>query len=278
MKRIVLGLLSIVGIMSLVGCDKINPEEYTIYDGAVVNWIPDNSFITPVQRVYVEKFTGPRCNNCPMADATLAGIHNDNVVMVSINHPTGQGIPYPDQPDMRTDGGTVWDKYFGINAIPSAYINRDMSTQYQGDMSNIVGDINQALTVDPTVALNVYASNQDNEVSIDVFLKYVKNYTKPVTLTVALIEDSLSYRQLLPDNSIDDNYVHNHMLRKVITGFWGANVDATGVEGEAKKGSLSFTVDNDIILDNSHIVAFISDKATRKVLNCASCKIDIDIE
>lgn len=276
MKKKILGLVSIIGIISLVGCDKINPEEYTIYDGAVVNWIPNDSYITPVQRVYVEKFTGPRCNNCPMADATLAGIHNDNVVMVSINHPTGQGIPYPDQPDMRTDGGTVWDKYFGINAIPSAYINRDMSTQYQGDMSNIVGDINQALTANPTVALNVHAYNQDNEVHIDVLLKYVRNYTKPVTLTVALIEDSLRYRQLLPDNSIDDNYIHNHMLRKVITGFWGADVDATGVEGETKKGGLKFTIDNDITLDNSHIVAFISDKATRKVLNCASCKIDIE--
>lgn len=276
MKRIILGFVGIIVIMSLAGCDKINPEEYTIYDGAVVNWIPDDSYITPVQRVYVEKFTGPRCNNCPMADATLAGIHNDNVVMVSINHPTGQGIPYPDQPDMRTDGGTVWDKYFGINAIPSAYINRDMSTQYQGDMSNIVGDINQALTVNPTVALNVHAYNQDNEVHIDVLLKYVRNYTKPVTLTVALIEDSLRYRQLLPDNSIDDNYIHNHMLRKVITGFWGADVDATGVEGETKKGGLKFTIDNDITLDNSHIVTFISDKATRKVLNCASCKIDIE--
>lgn len=274
MKKIRFCLFGLIGLIGFVGCDKINLEEYTIYDGAVVNWTSSSSSITPVQRVYVEKYTGPRCSNCPTADATLAGIQNDNVVIVSINHPTGQGIPYSEQPDMRTDGGTAWDKYFGINAIPSAYINRDKSTQYLGEMSNIVGDINQALTVAPTIALNTNAYYIGDEVYVDIDLYFVKNYSKPVTLTVALIEDSLSYRQLLPDNSIDDNYVHNHMLRKVATGYWGANVDATGVEGEMKKGSLYFTVSDDINLNNSHIVAFISDKSTRMVLNCASCKIE----
>lgn len=274
MKKIFWGIMSLVGLMGLVGCDKIEEEDYMVYDGAVVNWTETESDITPVQRVYVEKFTGPRCSNCPTADATLAGIHNDNVVMVSINHPLGQGIPYPNQPDMRTDGGTAWDEWFGINAIPAAYINRDKSRQYLGEMSNIVSDINQALTVEPTVAVEAQAHVTAEKVNITVEMKFVKEYTAPVTLTVALVEDSLCYRQLLPDNSIDDNYVHNHMLRKVITGFWGRDVEASGTEGEALKGSLSFTPANDINLKNSHIVAFISDKSTRKVLNCVSCSIN----
>lgn len=273
MKKLLMGLLGLMGLVCVAGCDKIEESEYTVYDGAVVSWSPAAEAVTPVQRVYVEKYTGPRCSNCPLADATLSGIHNDKVVMVSINHPTGQGMPYPNQPDMRTDGGTVWDQWFGINAIPAAYLNRDRSTQYQGDMSNIVAAINQALTASPAIGIDVTSTSDADGIHATVNLQFVKSCPSPVTLTVALVEDSLCYRQLLPDNSIDDNYVHNHMLRKVATGYWGADVQASGNEGETLQGRLSFVADSDINLDNCHVVAFVSDKASRQVLNCASCPI-----
>ena len=270
--------MGLMGLIGMIGCDKIEEGDYTVYDGAVVTWLPNETSLTPVQRVYVEKYTGPRCSNCPNADVTLGTIHNDNVVIVSINHPTGQGMPYPNQPDMRTDGGNAWDAWFGINAIPAAYINRDRSTQYQGSMGNIVSDINQALTIEPTVALEAEAHNVSGKVNITVNLQFVKEYRNKVTLTVALVEDSLCYKQLLPDGSYDENYVHNHMLRKVITGFWGRDVETSGTEGESLTGSLSFTPADDINLANSHIVAFISDKNSRKVLNCVSCKIVMNDE
>lgn len=278
MKKIFLGLIGLIGLMGLISCDKIEEGEYTVYDGAKVSWMSSSASLTAVQRVYVEKYTGPRCSNCPLADATLSGIHDERVVMVSINHPTGQGTPYPGQPDMRTDGGTVWDNWFGINAIPAAYINRDRSTQYLGEMSNIIGDINQALTVEPVIALEASAYGGLSKLDVLVNLEFVKEYTRPLTITVALVEDSLVYRQLLPDNSTDDNYVHNHMLRKVATSYWGADVEASGAVGEALMGTVNFSVDSDVNLENSHVVVFISDKASRKVLNCAQCKIIFEEE
>lgn len=274
MKKIFLGLIGLIGLMGLMGCDKIEEGQYTVYDGAAVSWMYSEVDVAPVQRVYVEKYTGPRCSNCPLADATLEAIHNDNVVMVSINHPTGQGTPYPNQPDMRTDGGSAWDQWFGINAIPAAYLNRDRSTQYQGDMGNIVGAINEALSAEPVIALDITATTDEDNVYVSVPIQFVKDYTLPVTLTVALVEDSLCYRQLLPDNSFDDNYVHNHMLRKVVTSFWGSEVMMASKAGEKVMGFMTFEVNSDINMANSHIVAFISDKATRKVLNCASCRIE----
>lgn len=273
MKKIFLGIMGLIGLMALTAaCDKIEENEYTIYDGAVVSWSAGSPIANPVQRAYVEKYTGPRCSNCPMADATLSGIHNENVVVVSINHPVGQGIPYPGEPDMRTDGGTAWDQYFGINAIPAAYINRDRTTQYLGEMGNIVSAINTALGASPSVALEVSAVHS-TKVDITVNLQFLKAYSNPVTLTAAIIEDSLVYKQLLPDNSMDETYAHNHMLRKVITGFWGRDIEAQGTEGEALRGTLSFTPSSDIHLENSHIVVFVSDKNSRRVLNCASCRI-----
>ncbi len=285
MKKIFIGLMGLMGrvlplsiILGLWSCDKIEEGEYTVYDGAQVTWTTAAASLTPVQRVYVEKFTGPRCSNCPTADATLSTIHDERVVMVSINHPTGQGMPYPGQPDMRTDGGTVWDKWYGINSIPAAYINRDLSQQYLGDMSNIIGDINQALTVQPVIALEASAYGGLGEVDVIIEMQFVKDYTQPLTVTVALVEDSLVYCQLLPDNCIDSNYVHNHMLRKVATGFWGATVDASGTAGEALMGRVDFSVDSDVNLEKSHVVVFLSDKATRKVLNCVQCNIIFEVD
>ena len=241
MKKIFLGIIGLMGLMGLTtACDKIEEGEYTVYDGAVVSWTAGSPIANPVQRAYVEKYTGPRCSNCPTADATLAAIHNENVVVVSINHPTGQGMPFPGEPDMRTDGGTAWDQYFGINAIPAAYINRDRTTQYLGEMGNIVSALNTALGQEPTVALEVSAVH-GAKVDITVDLQFLRSYSNPVTLTAAIVEDSLVYKQLLPDNSVDETYAHNHMLRKVITGFWGRDIEANGSEGEALRGTLSFT-------------------------------------
>lgn len=273
MKKIFLGIIGLMGMMGLMtACDKIDSNEYTVYDGAVVNWTAGSGIANPVQRVYVEKYTGPKCSNCPMADQTLATIHNDRVVMVSINHPTGQGVPFPGEPDMRTDGGTAWDQYFGINAIPAAYINRDRTTQYLGEMGNIVSALNTALGQEPTVALEVSAVH-GAKVDITVDLQFLRSYSNPVTLTAAIVEDSLVYKQLLPDNSVDENYAHNHMLRKVITGFWGRDVEADAVAGTQTSGTLTFALPDNCQKANCHIVAFLSRKASRRVINSASCTL-----
>ena len=273
MKKIFIWVMGVMGVMGMGACDKIEEGEYTIYDGAVVSWTEGAAIADPVQRAYVEKYTGPRCSNCPTADVTLAGIHNDRVVMVAINHPVGQGMPYPGQPDMRTDGGTAWDQYFGINAIPAAYLNRDRSVQFLGEMGNIVSAIDAALGETPAVGVEVSAT-QGTKVDITVDIQFLRTIGSPLTLTAAVVEDSLVYKQLMPDNTVDEGYAHNHMLRKVITGFWGRDIEANGTEGEAVRGTLSFTPSDDIKTENCHIVVFVSDKGTRRVLNCASCRIE----
>lgn len=256
----------------VVGCDKIDENDYTVYDGAVINWTEGDGVATHVQRVYVEKFTGPHCNNCTKADETLATVHDPRVVIVSINHT--DDAPFPNQPDMRTDGGNAWDAWLGINAIPAAYINRDRSTQYQSDMANIIAAIDNALLKTPSVAMDVNAS-LGTDVTVTVDLQFLEDINNDLTLTAAITEDSLKYKQLLFGGGIDAEYAHNHMLRKVITGFWGRDIEAATTTNSAVKGTFHFSPSSDIVLENAHIVVFVSDKSSRKVLNCASCKIDL---
>lgn len=273
MKKILIGLMGLMGLIGFIGCDKIDSSEYTIYNGATFTWIPVSESITPVQRAFVEKYTGPKCNNCPQADTTLDEAHEqygDRLVAVSINHPTGMGTPFNGDPDMRTEGGTAWDNYLKISSIPAAYLNRS-GEKFLGKMGEIKAAIGTALQETPVVALNVGFSND----TINVDFTLLQDYSAPLTLTVVVTEDSLVYKQLMPDGSVNDNYPHNHMLRKFITGIWGDEIPNSGQAGESLRGTINHTFDgSDMVLANCHIVAFVSDKNTHRILNCACCKIN----
>lgn len=266
-----------VATMLFTACDTIPENEYCIFAGAVLNWEQGESFEAE-QNAYVEKYTGPKCPNCPSADVTLDGAHQqygERLVLISVNHFEGQGENFNGYPDMRTEDGTTWDKYYGINAIPAAYINRRTATQYSGTMSNITADIGTALAETPKIGLRVSASDEDRDgrVDIEVDLCFAENVARPLALTLALTEDSLVYKQSMPDGTRQEDYVHNHMLRDVITDVWGADVNATGAAGESLKATVRFTVAEDFKIENCNIVALVSDKETREVLNSAQTRI-----
>ena len=263
--------------LMMAACDKIPSDEYTVFSGIGANW-SDGDGVEAVQRAYVEKYTGPTCTNCPLADATLDAAHEsmgDRLVVVSINHFEGQGKPFSGEPDMRTDGGTAWCKYFGISSLPTAYLNRNTSKQYTSSMGNIVTDIEQAIGQQPLMGLSVTATQDTDGVHVGVDMQMVQAYDKPMNLTLVLIEDSLKYKQSTP-NGTDANYVHNHMLRDVLTDYWGVEVQASGTIGEKRHATFNtyHPKNSDVKLENCHIVAFVSDRASRRVLNVAQCTIN----
>ena len=276
MKRFLLGLMCMIGLVGLVGCDKINPGEYTAVSGSG----NDNGDWTNggIQYALVEKYTGPRCTNCPDADVTLDALHEqykNKLIVISINHPVGQGEPFPNQPDLRTDDGTAWDQYFGINSIPAALLNRDR--RFSGSMQNLGNAIDGIVNQEPsiTLSLTVDADTQNRQLDITTTVHLYSDIASPLTITLALTEDSLVYRQSTP-SGIVHNYVHNHMLRDVITATWGEDIPLSGKAGEEKQKHFSYTVSNpDIRLDKCHIVGFISYKDNRMVLNSAQQPIVI---
>lgn len=272
MKKInTISCILAAGLLLFAACDKIPADQYTSGAGGSSNWENAN-----VHRVYVEKYTGPKCSNCPDADITLDAAHHqfgDRLIIISVNHPVGQGIPYPGQPDLRTDDGTTWDNANGINAIPTAFINRDISKQYSGSMSAIAADIETAINQAPQAGVEVTATATGDSISITVDVEFYRQLSDGLTLTLALTEDSLVYRQAHGEEVIDD-YVHNHMLRDVITDVWGNDIPMEGNALEHKVGHFTYVVtDGSIQLENCHIVALLSRKSDRYILNCAECSI-----
>lgn len=261
--------MGLMGMMLVAACDKIPPEEYTIAAGGSGQQWAEGAV------AYVEKYTGPRCTNCPEADRTLEAAHHiygDRLVVVSVNTMSDAfGAPMTGNPDMRTEDGAVWEQHWGISSFPTAYVGRSGS-QYTGDMRNITGGIEAVLTVAPSFSVSVSAAATGSSLAIDTEVKTLADYDGAVTLTLVLTEDSLAYWQL-DGSTPNPNYVHNHMLRDVVTEPWGKSF-APAAAGASATDHTDYTVTNgDIVVENCNIVALVCDAASHKVLGCGQCRV-----
>ncbi len=89
------------------------------------------------------------------------------------------------------------------------------------------------------------------------------------------MEDGLKVTQRQADGNDDENYIHNHVLRDVITDVWGADIDCTGQSGEKRVAQFVYSdYKNEWNLDKCHIVAMISKKESREIINVAECSIE----
>lgn len=281
-------IISIISIIStsLIACDKIEPGEngeYTIFAGTTATWTDGMPIASPVHRALVEKYTGPQCVNCPTADRILNEAHDrigDQMVILAITPGGGDGRPYSGQPDMSTEDGDKWCETFGggVNmTLPFAMVDRNVSYQGASTMNGVESAVNSTIEQQPVAAVEAEATTATSgKVAITVNVNYLQDCDSAMTLTLALSEDSLAYYQAATpsEGGFQTAYKHNHMLRDVITDVWGFDIQAEGRAGEARKARFEYTLPDGVVKENCHIIAFVSYKKSRRVINCAQCEID----
>lgn len=284
MKKI--SLLSLFAAIALMfaSCDKIADDQFVIYAGANGTWMDSHANIPAVQRAFVEKYTGVRCVNCPTADEVLhasAEKYGDNLVVVAIHAPNNFGKPLKKDQDLRTEKGSTWfNTFFSTSEpLPVALLMRNIDNKITPTQS-FDDQIDQVLGTAPKVSMMVASVHDGNGYSADVDIRFEQNVSDELTLTVLLIEDKIyTHQERLGVGEIED-YEQNHCLRNIITDAWGIDVDADGKQGTQRSVRLNLgklVVDNEGQLDlnpeNCHIVAFIANKATKQILNAASCEL-----
>ncbi len=284
MKKIIFTLLSCAALI-LASCDKIDEQNYIIYSGAVGEWFDGNGVTDHSQRAIIEKYTGVRCVNCPTADEAINSAltqYNGKLLAVAIHDSGAFGKPYSGNPDLRTDAGDDWSHYFGVFAAgqyPTALVNR--TTASSGwDLFNPISGINShvdpIVNSDADVAIEVAAVDNQDDITITVNLEFLNKVSDQLNVTLFFIEDGIVAAQSLPDGSKDNEYVHNHVLRDVITDVWGAEVDCTGAVGEKRMAQFDYhNVNHSLNISNCHIVALLSNRTTRQILNVAETEIKI---
>lgn len=219
--------LVLVVALSLPSCKEVGPNINLNNSASIDTTYLADTLATPQQKnVLLEDFTGVRCKNCPTGAATAASLADANpgrLVLVGI-HSNFLDDPYGSDPDLRTtEAQDIEDMLGPLIGKPSAAIDRAL---YSGQSAILVAQVNawpaavnQALTATTPVNVGITSSynSADNSITATVTLTYTETVTNDNRLTVMVTEDSILTAQLLPNDSINNAYYQEHVLRTTLS-------------------------------------------------------------
>ena len=254
---------------------KLNAQEY-------VSTEPQN------RNVVIEEFTGRNCGYCPdghrIANQIMAN-NPDRVWAVNIHAGSYSPNTYP---NMNTDDGTAINTGMYISSYPCGHVNR--STFVALDRSQWTSKTNELLaqTAEVNVAGFVTLNQATRTAEITVELYYTSNSAKSTNyLTVMMLQDSILGSQngssYNPSQILNGQYVHQHILRDVITSTWGDAVSPTTAGTLITKNytyqipeSIGIPNGVEVDLNNIMFVAFVAEKngGTEALNILNACKIE----
>ena len=278
--------------VGLFACDKIEDPfiEYNEKCG-------DASLPVPIKQILIEEFTGHQCGYCPEGARTidlLKELYCDHIIPVAIHagyfadvKEYGNEYMY----EYRTYDGDMIDTYFEASSsgVPNGMINRK---EFNGDVTlnpanwaiEVVDllfiDIVEMISVEPVMDIKINTSYilETRELEIDVDVIFIESMNTELMLSVYYVEDSIVSWQKdysLPNAEQDvEFYSHNHVLRDAVNGTWGDQVLSGQVNvGEVKSKSYSYVIDEEWVVENSSIVAFVYRSDTKEVLQARQEKL-----
>ncbi len=223
---------------------------------------------TKKRRVVIEDLTGVRCGWCPRG-ARNAENYNTAVggkaYLIAIQSGSYAGPGPSGEPNtMITQYGQTFVSYFQPAGYPAASIGRTTNPKtytLTGNSWKSVADGILNSNSPMNIGNEITWDESTRELSIKVELYYTSTETESNYINVALLENNITFPQqdyeLIPNPYWDIDYVHDHVLRELLTGQWGDEVtsDLT-VQGNRLQRSYTLTVDNDFDINNCDILVF----------------------
>lgn len=265
MKTFKKALFYALSMLLATACTEIPPEIHPVTEEPV-GASDTVSLEAQDRRVLIEEFTGVRCVNCPAGAAAIQRLidqHEGRVVAVSV-HAGFFARPYAESRyDFRTTDGDQLQSYLGEPfGYPTAVVNRrqfDGERDLQLGQSLWPGYVEAELAVPPEVYLDISTGYDPaiRELVLTVVVEAAEDIQPAdVRLTVALIENGVVDRQLTPEGEKDD-YVHNHVLRDIITPYDGQQLETPLSMGENRSYSFETSLPPDWQAGQCLIVAFV---------------------
>ncbi len=217
--------------------------------------------------VILEEYTGINCPACPYGHTTAENIVSNNpgkVFIINI-HNGSYATPTSGQPDFRTSFGNALQGQTNLGGYPSATINRHLFT----DLTEVGGTalyyaawtqaaeriLEQASPVN--VGLATTYNPETREVSIVVEAYYVEGLPFGLEsnfMQVAILESNVVGYQAGGGAS----YIHNHILRHLVTGQWGDEIENIE-QGSLITRTYTYVLEDDFVAENCSVVAFITE-------------------
>jgi len=250
-KSVLLALISFVLVFA--ACEEEPPyinftPDRTIGDTTYVK-LPAPS--AENKSIYIEEFTGVQCPNCPkaQAEAKLISDNNPNRVVILTMHPLGimtpltrpfdasKGDKKTSKYDFRTEPGARIFEMIGFGQTGSLPIGNVSRRLFGGenhrniDYQKWAAYATQDLAEPTPVNIDLKAKNTGDSVEIEITLTYTSAVSDSQYVSIALAENGIIDVQESKDDQgasiYEDNYVHNHVLRTMVTGYFGDFLNAS---------------------------------------------------
>jgi len=253
MKAIYILLLSAISI--LYSC--------TEKERVIIPLVPSGNRV-----ILLEEITGKGCTNCPKGSREIENLLTqfpDNLVPVSIHSgffANPEFFPLGTY-DFRTTEGEFLYGYLGPNeGYPAGVVNRTprnnhMQIGLQQWASAITNDIQIPPAIEIAITKEYNAGTRQLTVTVDGIGK--ENVTADLRISVMLTESGIIDAQDDQEaGGIVDNYVHNHVLRDMLTPAAGEPFATAITVGETFSKDYVITLSDQWVPENMDIVAFIS--------------------
>ncbi len=256
MKTLHLILATFFIVTMLNSCDIVDGNPYEIRDiEDPENPIADDT----IKRVLLIEFTGQKCTNCPNAHAQIDILKENfgtRFVPVAI-HAGSYAKPSTQFPnDFRTAFGNSFHDYIRPEGYPIGLVS-SLSPTNQCSHTTWAEKIEESIKTPSHISIAIKDSVGDNEVWVNIKIKNVKPeiVSNDLKIYALLVEDSVVGKQQTP-TGIDENYVHNHMLRFGLTDYLGDGI-AFDNQNESEKNYKAL-INNNWRLNKLSIVVFIA--------------------
>ncbi|MBP6099959.1 MAG: Omp28-related outer membrane protein [Flavobacterium sp.] len=217
--------------------------------------------LTPInytKRVLVEDFTGTWCGWCPRVSygAEQVVAQTDKAEIVAIH----QG----------SDPYNISTGSYSVTGYPTANLNRTTTWEYP-EPSNVNQVVALTNGTNPKLGVAINSTLANGSISADVKVKFGFDFTN-LKLVVYVVENGLIYNQTnyttyYGGGSVIPNFVHNHVLRKIVTDISGDVITGNTNQNDVYTKNFTFAVPSNVSnSSNLDIVAFVID-STGKAIN-----------
>ena len=244
-------LAAILMALTLTSCSEIDENERIIY-------------VKPAEvkkHVLIEDFTGQRCVNCPNAATMIEKLQEqygeDNIIAVGIY---GGDFGYTTvaqghQPlSLTTETGNSYYATWGVRAQPSGMVDL-----FGGVLTNLVywaAYVNGMINREPTVMITPTTTYDEvsRNLKVNVNVAGLKTLSG-AKLQVWLVEDNIKDMQLMPNGSVNNDYIHKHVFRASVNDKDGEPINVVNEKSVSKTYNIS--LDNSWKPENMSVVAFV---------------------
>lgn len=270
-------LLLLIFTGMLPACKEVGPAIDFIGTNASLidtSYTTDSVFTPQGRVVLLEDFTGQTCPNCPAAHEVIADIiaeHGDAVAATTLYNyfqDVADELPY-----VTTEAEEIGDYYGGVSFWPQGTVNRkNYGSGVLIPKEQYAANTEAELAIAPqcNIGLATIYDETTRDLTVTVIIKYTSDVSTANHLSVAICENNIIDFQINEEGEIPD-YVHNHVLRKMLTLATGTALSESNLTGRVYIKQFAITLPEEWVKENLDVIAYVHNFETdnKEVLQAA---------